>query len=66
MVEGGIRALYKGILPTVMGVAPYVGINFAVYEKMREIVTERGQKNPSALGKLFSGAVSGAIAQTVT
>lgn len=24
--EGGIRALYRGIIPTVAGVAPYVGI----------------------------------------
>lgn len=27
--EGGIRALYKGCVPTSLGVAPYVGINFA-------------------------------------
>ncbi|KAK9368022.1 mitochondrial carrier domain-containing protein [Lipomyces kononenkoae] len=63
--EGGIVALYRGILPTVMGVAPYVGLNFAVYESMREFVADdRG--NVSALGKLFSGAVSGAVAQTLT
>ena len=27
--EGGIRALYKGCVPTSVGVAPYVAINFA-------------------------------------
>src|SRR5437762_12781602 len=26
--EGGIPALYRGLVPTVMGVAPYVGLNF--------------------------------------
>ena len=23
--EGGVRALYRGLIPTAMGVAPYVG-----------------------------------------
>lgn len=64
--EGGVKALYRGIIPTTMGVAPYVGLNFAVYEKMREFVTPDGQDNPSALGKLSSGAISGAVAQTLT
>lgn len=26
--EGGLRGLYRGIGPTAMGVAPYVGLNF--------------------------------------
>lgn len=30
--EGGIMALYRGIVPTVTGVAPYVGLNFMTYE----------------------------------
>lgn len=64
--EGGVKALYRGIIPTTMGVAPYVGLNFAVYEKMREIFTPEGRKDPTAFGKLASGAVSGAVAQTIT
>jgi solute carrier family 25 phosphate transporter 23/24/25/41 len=64
--EGGFRALYRGIIPTTMGVAPYVGLNFAVYELFRDVVTPVGQKDPSAGGKLLAGAISGAVAQTVT
>jgi solute carrier family 25 phosphate transporter 23/24/25/41 len=64
--EGGIRALYRGIFPTTLGVAPYVGLNFAVYESMRRFVTPAGENDPSALGKLVAGAVSGAVAQTCT
>ncbi|KAF2457378.1 mitochondrial carrier domain-containing protein [Lineolata rhizophorae] len=64
--EGGFFALYRGILPTVAGVAPYVGLNFMVYETMRRIVTPEGQQNPGTLGKLGAGAVSGAVAQTFT
>lgn len=64
--EGGIMALYRGIIPTTMGVAPYVGLNFAVYESMRELMTPAGQTDPSAWGKLGAGAISGAVAQTLT
>jgi solute carrier family 25 (mitochondrial phosphate transporter), member 23/24/25/41 len=64
--EGGVVALYRGLVPTVMGVAPYVGLNFAVYEHMRKVVTPPGQDNPSAVGKLVAGGISGAVAQTIT
>lgn len=64
--EGGWRALYRGILPTVAGVAPYVGLNFMVYEMARTFITPAGEKDPSTLGKLAAGATSGAVAQTCT
>ncbi|KAF2268568.1 mitochondrial carrier protein-like protein [Lojkania enalia] len=64
--EGGFLALYRGIIPTVAGVAPYVGLNFMVYEIARTQFTPEGQKDPGALGKLAAGAVSGAVAQTCT
>jgi solute carrier family 25 phosphate transporter 23/24/25/41 len=64
--EGGFPALYRGIIPTVAGVAPYVGLNFMVYEMARTQFTHEGQKDPSAIGKLGAGAVSGAVAQTIT
>ncbi|TDZ28679.1 60S ribosomal protein L18-B [Colletotrichum spinosum] len=64
--EGGFSALYRGIIPTVAGVAPYVGLNFMVYEWARKYLTPEGDKNPSAVRKLLAGAVSGAVAQTCT
>lgn len=64
--EGGFLALYRGIIPTVAGVAPYVGLNFMVYEHVRKYLTPDGDKNPSATRKLLAGAVSGAVAQTCT
>ena len=33
--EGGVRALYKGCVPTSVGVAPYVAINFAAVSGKR-------------------------------
>lgn len=64
--EGGITALYRGIVPTVAGVAPYVGLNFMTYEAVRQHLTPDGEKNPSPYRKLLAGAISGAVAQTCT
>ncbi|KAK3058131.1 hypothetical protein LTR09_001209 [Extremus antarcticus] len=64
--EGGILALYRGIIPTVAGVAPYVGLNFMIYESVRAYFTPDGAQNPSSIGKLCAGAISGGVAQTCT
>ncbi|KAF7793775.1 hypothetical protein EIP86_004896 [Pleurotus ostreatoroseus] len=62
--EGGVRALYRGLIPTAMGVAPYVGINFATYEALRGVITPPGK---SSVGrKLTCGALAGSISQTIT
>lgn len=55
--EGGIRGLYRGLVATAVGVAPYVGINFATYEALRGIITPPGQS--STARKLMCGALAG-------
>ncbi|KAI0758343.1 mitochondrial carrier domain-containing protein [Irpex lacteus] len=62
--EGGVRALYRGLIPTAMGVAPYVGINFAAYEALRGVITPPGKS--SIPRKLLCGALAGSISQTLT
>jgi solute carrier family 25 phosphate transporter 23/24/25/41 len=64
--EGGIVGLYRGIIPTVAGVAPYVGLNFMIYESVRQYFTDPGEKHPVWYRKLAAGAISGALAQTCT
>ncbi|EEH49260.1 uncharacterized protein PADG_05339 [Paracoccidioides brasiliensis Pb18] len=64
--EGGFLALYRGIIPTIAGVAPYVGLNFMTYESVRKYLTPEGDLNPSPYRKLLAGAISGAVAQTCT
>ncbi|KAG9103289.1 hypothetical protein FRC06_011481 [Ceratobasidium sp. 370] len=63
--EGGIRGLYRGLIPTAVGVAPYVGINFAAYERLRQIITPEGG-DYGAPRKLLCGALAGSISQTLT
>ncbi|KAH9935377.1 mitochondrial carrier [Fomitopsis serialis] len=62
--EGGVRALYRGIVATAVGVAPYVGINFASYEALRGVITPPGKS--SVPRKLLCGALAGSISQTIT
>jgi len=62
--EGGVRGLYRGIVTTAVGVAPYVGINFAAYEGLRGIITPPGKNNVGR--KLACGALAGSISQTLT
>ena len=67
--EEGALALYKGWLPSVIGVIPYVGLNFAVYGTLKDVVAEwQGLKSGKDLSVplgLACGGVAGAIGQTV-
>lgn len=63
--EGGVRALYKGCVPTSLGVAPYVGINFAAYEALRKRLADEDGDISTVL-KLCCGALAGSISQTLT
>ncbi|KAI0302551.1 mitochondrial carrier [Russula brevipes] len=62
--EGGVRALYRGLVATAVGVAPYVGINFAAYEALRGLLTPPGKS--SVARKLSCGALAGSLSQTLT
>lgn len=64
--EGGIRGLYRGCVPTSVGVAPYVALNFYFYEAARKRISPLDGSEPSALLKLACGALAGSISQTLT
>ena len=36
--EEGVLALWRGWLPSVIGVVPYVGLNFGVYETLKDVI----------------------------
>ncbi|XP_048590315.1 mitochondrial adenine nucleotide transporter ADNT1 [Nematostella vectensis] len=80
--EGGLFSgcLFKGLGPSLIGIAPYIGLNFMVYETMKglcmDFYTARaaGHKLRTihhdlelpVVAKLFCGAVAGAVAQSGT
>ncbi|WVW80187.1 hypothetical protein I302_102164 [Kwoniella bestiolae CBS 10118] len=69
--EGGIRGLYRGCWATAVGVAPYVSLNFYIYESLKSIILP-SSLSPSTsepeliLRKLSCGALAGATSLIFT
>ncbi|XXQ32768.1 Calmodulin [Plasmodiophora brassicae] len=66
----GAPALFRGLWPTLVGVFPYIGIDFAVYETLKPLMPRKTSPDgvdggTTALGLLFAGGVAGLISQTV-
>lgn len=60
----GLRGVYRGVLPTIWGIAPYVGLNFAVFETLRTRAPKDAKGNPDPMFLLACGGVAGACGQT--
>lgn len=64
--EEGFAALYKGLTPTMMGVFPYIGLDFAIYETLKPHAPRReGSEEITTTGLLTCGGVAGAVSQTI-
>ncbi|WOL10866.1 mitochondrial substrate carrier family protein B [Canna indica] len=63
-MEAGIRSLYRGVGPTLIGILPYAGLKFYIYEDLKSRVPEEYQK--SVVLRLSCGALAGLFGQTLT
>ncbi|CAA6666135.1 unnamed protein product [Spirodela intermedia] len=63
-MEGGIRSLYRGIGPTLIGILPYAGLKFYIYEELKAQVPE--EYHDSVILRLSCGALAGLFGQTLT
>ncbi|XP_024973346.1 calcium-binding mitochondrial carrier protein SCaMC-1-like [Cynara cardunculus var. scolymus] len=65
-VHEGPRAFYKGIIPSLLGIIPYAGIDLAVYETLKEMSKTYIflDSEPGPLAQLGCGTVSGALGAT--
>uniref|UniRef100_A0A8C6T3P1 Solute carrier family 25 member 42 n=1 Tax=Neogobius melanostomus TaxID=47308 RepID=A0A8C6T3P1_9GOBI len=61
--EEGVRILYRGFSPTILGVIPYAGITFFTYETLKK-KTRRSQPYPYE--RLAFGACAGLIGQSAS
>ncbi|XP_057478081.1 mitochondrial carrier protein CoAc1 [Actinidia eriantha] len=61
---GGVRALYRGVGPTLIGILPYAGLKFYIYEELKRHVPEEHQN--SIAMRLSCGALAGLFGQTLT
>lgn len=65
--EEGFSAYYRGLLPTVMGIMPYAGISFFIYETLKNLYSDMfHEKKLNPLHRLLFGACAGLFGQSVT
>ncbi|KAL3529032.1 hypothetical protein ACH5RR_008354 [Cinchona calisaya] len=66
LVQEGPRAFYRGLIPSLLGIIPYAGIDLAAYEKLKELsktyILHDGEPGP--LMPLGCGTISGALGAT--
>ncbi|CAL5193042.1 unnamed protein product [Lathyrus oleraceus] len=66
LVQEGPRAFYRGLIPSILGIIPYAGIDLAAYETLKEMskkyIIQDGEPGP--LVQLGCGTVSGALGAT--
>jgi len=63
--QEGFLALYRGLMPTLYGIAPYVALNFTFFEKAKALAIDySGSDNLSVHSKLMLAGVAGTAAQT--
>lgn len=64
--------MYAGVIPAVVGITPYMGLNFAIYESLkatverplREFISQRNGAGGvvGVIGNVFSNFFCGAVA----
>lgn len=65
--EEGVRTLYRGFYPTILGVIPYAGITFFTYETLKKLHTEKTRRSqPYTHERLAFGACAGLIGQSAS
>ncbi|OVA09706.1 EF-hand domain [Macleaya cordata] len=66
-VQEGPRAFYRGLIPSLLGIIPYAGIDLAAYETLKDMsktyILHDGV-DPGPLVQLGCGTISGALGAT--
>nr|XP_058917088.1 mitochondrial coenzyme A transporter SLC25A42 isoform X3 [Kogia breviceps] len=65
--EEGLKTLYHGFIPTVLGVIPYAGLSFFTYETLKSLHREySGRPQPYPFERMIFGACAGLIGQSAS
>jgi hypothetical protein len=65
--QEGVQGFYLGLWPSVMGIAPYLGLELATYEGLKEVAKKlEGEDGTVAKGTLLLfGAMAGTVGQVM-
>ncbi|XP_039124812.1 calcium-dependent mitochondrial ATP-magnesium/phosphate carrier protein 3-like [Dioscorea cayenensis subsp. rotundata] len=63
-IQEGPRAFYRGLIPSLLGIIPYAGIDLAAYETLKDMSRAYLNTEPGPLVQLGCGTVSGALGAT--
>ena len=68
MTEEGGLSLYRGFVPTIIGIIPYAGTSFFVYETLKKNHYEDPDRegDPAHFQRVLYGACAGLTGQAVT
>ncbi|XP_017351683.1 mitochondrial coenzyme A transporter SLC25A42 isoform X2 [Ictalurus punctatus] len=65
--DEGLKTLYSGFTPTILGVVPYAGLSFFTYETLKKLHAEKtGRAQPYSYERLAFGACAGLIGQSAS
>jgi len=64
--NGGVRGLFHGITPTLLGMLPYAGAAFAINEQTKRQIYNVYHREPTVFEKMICGGLSGLVAQSIT
>ncbi|KAK7082651.1 hypothetical protein SK128_008298 [Halocaridina rubra] len=61
----GPLTLYRGLTPTLLGVIPYAGTSFGIYETLKHYYSSYSHRDkPNPLERMMFGAVAGLVGQS--
>jgi solute carrier family 25 (mitochondrial phosphate transporter), member 23/24/25/41 len=65
MAEEGVLSIYRGLTPTLLGVFPYVGLSFGMYEMLRPLLPRQndGSGRPTVVSAIIGGALASGTGQ---
>lgn len=67
VAQDGLRSLYRGVTPSMLGTFAYTGIPFMMFESLRPVLPKRedGSHMPSAASSIISSTIVSVFVQSV-
>ena len=63
LAQEGARSFYRGLMPSMMGILPYAGVDITVFELMKERLLDEYDGMPPPHSILCAGMLSSSLAQ---